>query len=185
MENSWRFFLFGGGRVRDFGNEDKWKGDWPFTSISYRSPFSNVTPKIRAENLERWIHDGYFGMEVLTSIQLFFFPVGRICVCFFCFGRAVISSSSLWLVSFWVNQICTNVYVGIFEYTHIWFFNGNIPWWDEIECRGNRFSFLSMPSNSDSNFRMSMVGFGPKKFLKVYFLVAPTIRLVISRTNPF
>ena len=155
------------GGVRGFWNEDKWKGDWPFTSISW-SLFSNVTPTIRADKPWKVNPDGWILWN--GSFDLHFFSVARICVCFIYFGRAN-SSSSLWFLSCWVNQIiCTNRYVCIFEYTHIWFFNGNIPWWDEIECRGNRCSLLYMPSNSDSNFRMSIFGFGPNKFLKVCFL---------------
>ena len=90
---------------------------------------------------------------------------------FFYFGRAVISSSSLWLVSCWVNQICTNMYVGIFEYTHIYFLNATFH--DGMRLNAEEIAFLFCPCQAivTPTFVCPFLVLGPTSFLKYVFLL--------------
>ena len=114
----------------------------------------------------------------------FFLQLGAYMCLFFYFGRAN-SSSSLWFVSCWVNQIiCTKMYVCIFEYTHIWFFKCTFH--DGMRLNAEEIAFLFCPWQAivTPTFVCPLLVSGPRSFLKYIFCCAPTIRLVISRTNP-
>lgn len=73
MESSWcRFFVCREG-WEAFEMKINGKGIGP-SPVYLTGAFFPMSPlRFEQINLERWIHDGYFGMEALTSIQLFFF----------------------------------------------------------------------------------------------------------------
>lgn len=81
MENSWCFFLGEGRGCETFEMKINGKGIGP-SPVYHGSLFSNVTPKIRAD--KPW--NGSFDLHSVV-----FFPVGRICVCFFLLWESVSS----------------------------------------------------------------------------------------------
>lgn len=97
----WKIAVFlGGGSKWETFEMKIHEGGFAFTVYHGALKFWWKTPKIRGLKTlrgesRRILWKGSFDLQ-------FFFSVGRICVLFY-------SSSSLWLVSCWVNQMCTNV----------------------------------------------------------------------------
>ena len=118
------------------------------------------------------------GMEVLTSIQLFFFQLGANLFVFFYFGRALAanSSSSLWFVSCWVNQIiCTKMYMYAYLNIHTSdFFDATFHDGMRLNAEEIAFPFCPCQAIVTPTFVCPLLVSGPRSFLKyIFWLLLP------------